>query len=72
MSDLQFTRKVAIKVDDIGDSNKPSYSVSLSLKKKINDISFTLSATEDTLYSPKEMTGLVILAEKDLGSTWRA
>ncbi len=65
------TSKGTVKIDKISsDGAQVKTSGSVSLKKKVNDVTLTVSFTDATLTDYNNLTDIVVSAEKSLGSMW--
>lgn len=66
------TAKASFKLDGIGKDNAPAVGGSVKLRKKINDISFSVSLTDATVKGYGELKDVVFEASKDVGSGLKA
>lgn len=64
------TSKATVKIDKISSSNGPDVKStgSIALKKKVKDVTLTVSFTDATLQDYNNLTDIVVTAEKSLGS----
>lgn len=65
------TSKATVKIDKISSNAGPDVksSGSIALKKKVKDVTLTVSFTDATLQDYNNLTDIVVTAEKSLGST---